>query len=67
MNPHEKILCEHYTCRCARARELLLVADRLVDRAAAAKLVRTAIAVHSQQVECRYKPEVKREQGDRGE
>jgi hypothetical protein len=41
--------CEHYVCRCARAAELAAMYDRTGD----GRLLREAIGVHGQQVECR--------------
>jgi len=42
-------LCEHYECRCARAHELALIADRTGD----VRYLTQAIEVHSQKVCCR--------------
>jgi hypothetical protein len=41
--------CTHHTCRCARANELALIADRTGE----ARYLAEATAVHSQEVECR--------------
>jgi hypothetical protein len=41
--------CEHYVCRCARAAELAEMYDRTGD----GRLLREAVDVHEQQVECR--------------
>jgi hypothetical protein len=40
--------CEHYACRCARARELLAIYDRTQQ----GRYLLMAIDVHFQQVEC---------------
>jgi hypothetical protein len=42
-------MCTHYACRCARAAELAAMADVKGD----SRLLLEAIAVHSQEVECR--------------
>lgn len=41
--------CTHYECRCARAHELAVMADRTGN----GRLLREAIDVHDQEVECR--------------
>jgi hypothetical protein len=41
--------CQHYACRCARAAELAAMAERPGH----GHLLLAAIAVHSQEVECR--------------
>jgi hypothetical protein len=43
------MMCTHYACRCARARELVLMADRTGDNG----LLRRAVEVHEEQVPCR--------------
>lgn len=45
--------CEHYACRCARAAELVAMADAKRNPSLQVSLLRQAIAVHSQRVECR--------------
>ncbi len=41
--------CTHHACRCARADELARIADRTGE----ARYLAEAVAVHSQEVECR--------------
>lgn len=41
--------CEHYACRCARARELAA----MYDNTGRVRYLREAIEVHEQRVECR--------------
>ena len=48
-------LCEHYTCRCARAAELAAMDD------GSGRLTREAIDVHEKRVRCRQ-PEQKKEE-----
>lgn len=45
----QKVQCEHYACRCARARELLAIYDRTQQ----GRYLREAVEVHSQHVVCR--------------
>lgn len=42
-------LCQHYSCRCARAAELAVMSDRTGDLS----LLADAVAVHDQDVACR--------------
>lgn len=49
MRPRPVQLCEHYTCRCARAAELA----ELSDRTGRAIYLKEAVEVHSQLVRCR--------------
>lgn len=54
--------CEHHECRCARARELMTMADAAADLQESGRLAAEAVEVHSRQVKCR-----RPEGGDRGE
>lgn len=43
------VLCEHYACRCARAEELMQMADFY----GSARLAHEAVLVHEARVRCR--------------
>jgi len=46
--------CEHYYCRCMRALELCLIADRT----GRSRYILEAVQVHGQQVPCRLPDEL---------
>ena len=60
--PEPAVLCEHHECRCARAEELMEMADFY----GSARLAHEAVLVHETRVRCRLVDRPPRASSPRG-